>query len=114
MRSLRKPAVAAVVAAAALALAACGSSGGTATTSSNGHVTLTWWTNATTGQLKTVWQQAAAAFHKAHPNVTIQVVPIQNEAFTTKVRPRWPRATRPPSTSSGAAARKPARSRRAS
>ena len=50
-----------------------------------GHVTLTWWTNATTGQLKTVWQQAAAAFHKAHPNVTIQVVPIQNEAFTTKV-----------------------------
>jgi raffinose/stachyose/melibiose transport system substrate-binding protein len=85
MRSLRKPAVAAVVAAAALALAACGSSGGTATTSSNGHVTLTWWTNATTGQLKTVWQQAAAAFHKAHPNVTIQVVPIQNEAFTTKV-----------------------------
>jgi raffinose/stachyose/melibiose transport system substrate-binding protein len=85
MRSLRKPAVAAVVAAAALALAACGSSGGTATTSSNGHVTLTWWTNATTGQLKTVWQQAAAAFHQAHPNVTIQVVPIQNEAFTTKV-----------------------------
>ena len=85
MLSLRKPAVAAVVAAAALALAACGSSGGTATTSSNGHVTLTWWTNATTGQLKTVWQQAAAAFHKAHPNVTIQVVPIQNEAFTTKV-----------------------------
>lgn len=85
MLSLRKPAVAAVVAAAALALAACGSSGGTATTSSNGHVTLTWWTNATTGQLKTVWQQAAAAFHQAHPNVTIQVVPIQNEAFTTKV-----------------------------
>ncbi len=85
MRSLRKPAVAAAAAAAALALAACGSSGGTATTSSNGHVTLTWWTNATTGQLKTVWQQAAAAFHKAHPNVTIQVVPIQNEAFTTKV-----------------------------
>jgi len=85
MRSLRKPAVVATAAAAALALAACGSSGGTASSSNNGHVTLTWWTNATTGQLKTVWQQAAAAFHKAHPNVTIQVVPIQNEAFTTKV-----------------------------
>jgi raffinose/stachyose/melibiose transport system substrate-binding protein len=85
MRSLRKPAVVAVAAAAALALAACGSNGGTASSSDNGHVTLTWWTNATTGQLKTVWQQAAAAFHKAHPNVTIQVVPIQNEAFTTKV-----------------------------
>ena len=85
MRSLRKPAAAAMAAAAALALAACGSSGGSTTTSSNGHVTLTWWTNATTGQLKTVWQQAAAAFHQAHPRVTIQVVPIQNEAFTTKV-----------------------------
>ncbi len=85
MRSLRKPAVVAVAAAAALALAACGGSNGTAATSSNGHVTLTWWTNATTGQLKTVWQQAAAAFHKAHPKVTIQIVPIQNEAFTTKV-----------------------------
>ena len=85
MRSLRKPAAAAMAAAAALALAACGSSGGSTTTSSNGHVTLTWWTNATTGQLKTVWQQAAAAFHQAHPKVTIQVVPIQNEAFTTKV-----------------------------
>jgi raffinose/stachyose/melibiose transport system substrate-binding protein len=96
MRSLRKPAVAAVVAAAALTLAACGSSGGTATTSSNGHVTLTWWTNATTGQLKTVWQQAAAAFHKAHPTVTIQVVPIQNEAFTTKV-PAALASSNPPS-----------------
>ncbi|HEY9242250.1 MAG TPA: extracellular solute-binding protein [Streptosporangiaceae bacterium] len=74
-----------MAAAAALALAACGGSNGTAATSSNGHVTLTWWTNATTGQLKTVWQQAAAAFHKAHPKVTIQIVPIQNEAFTTKV-----------------------------
>ncbi len=31
--------------------------------------------------------QAAAAFHTAHPNVTIQVEPLQNEAFTTKVPP---------------------------
>jgi raffinose/stachyose/melibiose transport system substrate-binding protein len=48
-------------------------------------VTLTWWNNATAGTLKNVWQQAATAFHQAHPNVTIQVEPIQNEAFTTKV-----------------------------
>jgi raffinose/stachyose/melibiose transport system substrate-binding protein len=96
MRSLRKPAVAAAVAAAALALAACGSSGGTASSSNNGQVTLTWWTNATTGQLKTVWQQAAAAFHKTHPKVTIQIVPIQNEAFTTKV-PAALASSNPPS-----------------
>src|ERR1022692_4135937 len=65
--------------------AASGGSGGTASSSKNSHVTLTWWTNATAGDLKTVWQQAATAFHVAHPNVTIQVEPIQNEAFTTKV-----------------------------
>jgi hypothetical protein len=60
MRSPRKPAVVAMAATAALALAACGSSGGGSSSSSNGKVTLTWWTNATAGQLKTVWQQAAA------------------------------------------------------
>ena len=87
MRSLRKPAAVTIAAAAALALAACGSSGGSTPSSSNGKVTLTWWTNATAGQLKTVWQQAAIAFHTAHPNVTIQVEPLQNEAFTTKVPP---------------------------
>jgi len=53
MRSLRKPAVVAMAAATALALAACGSSGGGSGSSSNGKVTLTWWTNATAGQLKT-------------------------------------------------------------
>src|ERR1700734_56423 len=87
MRSLRKPPAVTIAAAAALALAACGSSGGSTPSSSNGKVPLTWWTNATAGQLKTVWQQAATAFHAAHPNVTIQVEPLQNEAFTTKVPP---------------------------
>jgi raffinose/stachyose/melibiose transport system substrate-binding protein len=87
MRTIRKCAAIAMAATAAAALAACGGSGGTPSSSStkNSHVTLTWWTNATAGDLKTVWAQAAAAFHAAHPNVTIQVDPIQNEAFTTKV-----------------------------
>src|SRR5580692_9225992 len=76
-----------MAAASALALAACGSSGGGSASSRTGKVTLTWWTTATAGQLKTVWQQAATAFHAAHPNVTIQVEPLQNEAFTTKVPP---------------------------
>jgi len=86
MRSIRKSAAIAMAATAAVTLAACGgSSGGAASSTKNTHVTLTWWTNATTGDLKTVWAQAATAFHAAHPNVTIQVDPIQNEAFTTKV-----------------------------
>lgn len=44
-------------------------------------MTLTWWNNATTGVLLKVWQDAAAAFHKAHPSVTIQDVPIENEVL---------------------------------
>ncbi len=86
MRSIRKSAAITLAATAALALAACGGSGGGSTSSTgNTHVTLTWWNNATSGDLKNVWAQAAAAYHKAHPNVTIQVEPIQNEAFQTKV-----------------------------
>ena len=87
MRSIRKHAAITLAATAALTLAACSSSGSGATPTSSGnkHVTLTWWTNATTGTLKTVWSQAAAAYHKAHPNVTFQIEPFQNEAFTTKV-----------------------------
>ncbi|HEX9542942.1 MAG TPA: extracellular solute-binding protein [Streptosporangiaceae bacterium] len=87
MRSIRKRAAITLAATAALTLAACSSSGSSATSTSTGnkHVTLTWWNNATTGYLKTVWTQAAAAYHAAHPNVTIQSVPIQNEAFPTKV-----------------------------
>jgi raffinose/stachyose/melibiose transport system substrate-binding protein len=84
MRSVRRCAAISLAATAALTLAACGG-GGSASSTGNAHVTLTWWNNATAGTLKNVWQQAATAFHKAHPNVTIQVEPIQNEAFTTKV-----------------------------
>jgi raffinose/stachyose/melibiose transport system substrate-binding protein len=84
MRSVRRCAAISLAATAALTLAACGG-GGSASSTGSAHVTLTWWNNATAGTLKNVWQQAATAFHKAHPNVTIQVEPIQNEAFTTKV-----------------------------
>jgi raffinose/stachyose/melibiose transport system substrate-binding protein len=84
MRSVRKCAAISLAATAALTLAACGG-GSSASSTGSTHVTLTWWNNATAGGLKNVWQQAATAFHKAHPNVTIQVEPIQNEAFTTKV-----------------------------
>jgi len=84
MRSIRKCAPIAMVAAGALALAACGGSGGGGSSSNGSHVTMTWWTNATAGDLKSVWAQAATAFHKTHPNVTIQVDTIQNEEFTTK------------------------------
>ena len=88
MRSNR--AVAAIVFAVATATAVAACSGGSSSTSSKStnstaKVSLTWWNNATSGQLKTVWDQAAAGFHTLHPNVTIVNVPIQNEQFTTKI-----------------------------
>jgi raffinose/stachyose/melibiose transport system substrate-binding protein len=85
MRSIRKYAAITLAASTALTLAACGGSSSSPSSAGNKHVTLTWWTNATTGNLKTVWSQTATAFHKANPNVTIKVEPLQNEAFPTKI-----------------------------
>jgi raffinose/stachyose/melibiose transport system substrate-binding protein len=93
MRSSRALAVAALAVATATAAAACSSGGSSSSTpasnstggSSTAKVTLTWWNNATTGQLLTVWQNAIKSFEASHPNVTIQNVPIQNEQFSTKI-----------------------------
>jgi raffinose/stachyose/melibiose transport system substrate-binding protein len=104
----------AVVAVAGLALAACSSSkktpsaastsAGTAPSSSaaaassastapapssaapgGAAVTLSWWHNATTDPGKGAWQKAADDYHAAHPNVSFNVQPIQNEDIKTKV-----------------------------
>lgn len=48
-------------------------------------VTLVWWHNANQGAGKALWAQAAKEFHAAHPDVTIKVVPFQNEQFKTKI-----------------------------
>jgi len=49
-------------------------------------VTLTWWNNATSGDLLTVFNNAAKAFHAANPGVVINNVPIQNEVLqNTKI-----------------------------
>jgi raffinose/stachyose/melibiose transport system substrate-binding protein len=49
-------------------------------------VTLTWWHNASTDPGKTAFQKVATDFDAAHPNVTIQVQPIQNEDIKTKIQ----------------------------
>jgi raffinose/stachyose/melibiose transport system substrate-binding protein len=92
MRSIRARGALALLACAVLAggVVACGgddssSSGGSATKKAEGPVTLTWWHNGTSDPLKGVWQQAAAGFHAANPDVTMKVEPIQNEQFSTKV-----------------------------
>ncbi len=79
----------AVAAAAATVLAACSSSGSssTSTNSSTAKVTLSWWNNANTQPLLGVFNNIIKQFEAAHPNITIQNVPMQNEEFKTKVTP---------------------------
>ncbi len=70
---MRRWKIAAAAAAAALLAAGCGSSssgGG----SGNGPVTLTIWENYGTEQNATALVNLAKAFHKLHPNITVNVV----------------------------------------
>ena len=65
------------------AVGAC--SGGGSSGASSGPVKLTWWHNANTDPGLTFWQGVADEFHKANPNITVNVVPLQNEQFNTKI-----------------------------
>lgn len=70
------------------AVTACSGSssgGGSSSSSNSGPVKLTWWHNANQDPGMSFWQTVANEYHAAHPNVTIDVVPIQNEQFTTKI-----------------------------
>jgi raffinose/stachyose/melibiose transport system substrate-binding protein len=62
------------VAVAAMLATACSSSGGTSSSSTSGPVTLTVWENYGTEQNATALKNMAAAFHKLHPNITLNVV----------------------------------------
>ena len=59
-------------------------------------VTLTWWNNATSGDLLTVFNNAAKAFHAANPNVVIQNIPIQNEVLQNTKIPLALQGNNPP------------------
>jgi ABC-type glycerol-3-phosphate transport system substrate-binding protein len=72
---VRRWKIGAAVAAAALLAAGCSSGGnGSAGGSSNAPVTLTIWHNYGTEQNATALQNLAKAFHKLHPNITVDVV----------------------------------------
>jgi len=58
---------------------------GTAAGGSQKKVTLVWWHNATQGEGLKLWTGAIKDFQKAHPNVKIKSVPLQNENFKTKI-----------------------------
>jgi raffinose/stachyose/melibiose transport system substrate-binding protein len=55
-------------------------------TAGHKEVTLTWWHNATADPGKSYWATVAANYHKLHPDVTVDSVPIQNETLqNTKI-----------------------------
>lgn len=87
-RNLRRTAMAAVGVGVLLSAAACGSSGsgGGSTNNSSGPVTMTLWTNSTTGPGVQYFKTMVADYHKANPNVTIKVDSVQNEDLDAKLQ----------------------------
>jgi len=67
-------------------LAACGGTDSNAGgDDSGGDVTLTWWHNGTADPILGFWQEIADEFEAANPGVTIEISPLQNEQFNTKI-----------------------------
>ena len=89
MKRTRTAAIAALGLGVALSASACagGSSSGSGNgSSSSGHVTLTFWTNATPGPGLTYFRNAIKTFDTLHPNVTINMQNIQNEDYDGKLQ----------------------------
>jgi raffinose/stachyose/melibiose transport system substrate-binding protein len=49
------------------------------------QVTITWWHNADRNPGRAFWATVAKEYEKSHPNVKIEVLPLQNEQFLTKI-----------------------------
>ena len=88
MKKTPAAAIAALGLGVVLAAAACSSGGSSngGNSSSAGHVTLTFWTNATPGPGLTFFQNAIKSFDTAHPGVTIKMQAIQNEDYDGKLQ----------------------------
>jgi len=84
--TMRKAFTAAAAVAALAAVGLTGCSGGSDKPSADGKVTLSLWQNSTTGDGKQFWVDAADAFHKANPNVTVEITNIQNEDMDGKLQ----------------------------
>jgi raffinose/stachyose/melibiose transport system substrate-binding protein len=48
-------------------------------------VTVTWWHISTAEEHKALWQKLADEYMADHPNVTIEITVLENEAFKTKL-----------------------------
>jgi raffinose/stachyose/melibiose transport system substrate-binding protein len=95
MMKVKRSAALVLAAIAMMIVAACGgddsgssggsSSGSSTKASSNKPVTINWWHIANNDPLKTIWKNAADQYHAAHPNVTIKITLLENEAFKAKL-----------------------------
>jgi raffinose/stachyose/melibiose transport system substrate-binding protein len=83
MRLTKVVAGSAAVLLGALALSGCSTGSGD---SADGKVSLTFWHNSTTGPGKQYWEDTAAAFEKANPDVTIDIQSVQNEEMDGKLQ----------------------------
>jgi raffinose/stachyose/melibiose transport system substrate-binding protein len=91
-RKIRSAAVVALGAGIALAVAGCSSSGGGSDNKTGGTqdtskpVTMTLWTNATTGPGAKFFEDTVASFHTKYPNVTVKIQTVQNEDLDGKLQ----------------------------
>ena len=85
-RKIRVAGMLAFAASTALLATGCSSSGATSSSSSDSKVTMTFWTNATTGPGQAFWKSTIADFEKANPNTTITMQTIQNEDLDGKLQ----------------------------
>jgi raffinose/stachyose/melibiose transport system substrate-binding protein len=90
----RRPLAGLLVALAMLVVAACGGSDNDKSSTSSGTgqqasstkpVTINWWHIANNEPLKSIWKNAADQYHAQHPNVTIKITVLENEAFKAKL-----------------------------
>ena len=76
----------------------------TAPTAAPKPVTIEWWHISTLDPGKTLWQNLANQYMAAHPNVTIHITILENEAFKTKLTSVMQGGTPPISSRAGVAA----------
>ena len=79
-----------LVAIIALLLVACGGSG-----NNNGKVTIQWWHIDNADPLLSGWANLAKTYEAQHPNVTIKITVISNDAFKTKLNTAMQAGTPP-------------------
>lgn len=82
---LKTVAAAGLAVATIVGLAACGGSN-SSSDGENGKVQMTFWHNSTTGDGKAYFENLAKTFETEHPNVTIKIVPVQNEDYDGKIQ----------------------------